>query len=218
MPTLLVPGQRESVDLFAAMSRGGPAAAPGAGPATTLLDSVKVVHAFSLTQVSRDRAERLVPIDTQDDDVMEIELEGGFTVWTSVARYREQLARYRPDAVTDAGIRFDVLPQPSVAERGVRDWVARALRLLRLEPDDISLEFASRGGERLAAWAATKLLMARRPAPSAHRRSADRARRAAGDADPRLHPRHGVQHPGQLRGVRRAGGASPVAGAAKPLR
>lgn len=77
------------------MTRGARAATPGAGPATTLLDNVKVVHAFSLTPASRDCVERSVPIDTEDDDILEIELWPRRTLLRGM--HSRRIRRARPD-------------------------------------------------------------------------------------------------------------------------
>ncbi len=96
--------------------------AADAEPATDLLEAVEVVHAFDLSRPAR-AAEKGAArkLTVEDDDILEIEVEGGLTLWTSAARYQERVAFWNPDAVTDRGVVFDGLPGPSAAERGVKE-------------------------------------------------------------------------------------------------
>jgi CHAT domain-containing protein len=160
--TLVVPGTPAATVPFAAAVRGAASGAADPGPATDLLAAVRVTHAFSLSPVARGQGQQApASIQVEDDSILEIELEGGLTLWTSVARYRAQLAVLKPEAVQADRVLFDVLPEPSASERGVKDWVANALRVLRLEADDLSLDLAARVAGKAGAWAATKLLVKR---------------------------------------------------------
>ncbi len=131
---LIIPGQRDVVRTSAV--RGG--TSPDRAPSTDLLDAVQVVGAFSLSETARARAAEAAPIDidAQDDDVLEIEVEG-VTFWTSVGRYRHELAVYRPEALTEDGVVVDGLSRPSARDRGIKEWSAGAVRLLRLGRDRI---------------------------------------------------------------------------------
>jgi len=169
---LLIPGQREPAAPYAAAVRsagpGGPAKAP-----TDLLDNVQVVHAFSLSPAARAAKEQQPEaLEIEDDDILEIEVEGGFTVWTSAARYREQVALLQPEAISERGLTLSAIAQPSATERGVKEWVTTALRVLRLKPDEIQEDLKNPAkwpellkdlvkgkGEQLGAWASAKLLM-----------------------------------------------------------
>ena len=134
---LLIPGQREPAAPYAAAVRS---AAPGAAAKapTDLLDNVQVVHAFSLSPTARAlKQQQPEALEIQDDDILEIEVEGGFTVWTSAARYQEQVALLQPEAISERGLSLSAIAQPSAAERGVKEWVTSALRVLRLKPDEI---------------------------------------------------------------------------------
>lgn len=169
---LLIPGQREPAAPYVAAIRSG---APGAATkaSTHLLDNVQVLHAFSLSPAAREaKKERPEALEVEDQDILEFEVEGGFTVWTSAARYREHVARWQPDAVSEQGFRVGAIAQPSVTERGVKQWVASALRVLRLKPDEIWEDLKNPAkwpeffkdvvkgkGEQLGAWATAKLLM-----------------------------------------------------------
>ncbi len=164
---LLVPGQPDPQGKVA--TRGGTASALRS---TDLLDAVDTIEAYTLSPAARARAvvpERLV---AREDDLLEIEVEGGFTLWTSVERYRQDVAVLRPEALRGGELTLDLLPRASVSERGVRDWVTSALRVLRLRPDSIDAEMAdpARWKEFIldaglghainaGAWAATKFAL-----------------------------------------------------------
>lgn len=165
---LIIPGTPEPSP--AAAVRGTPTVAQR--PARTdLLQAVEVVGAFSLSPAARARgAGSPQSLEVEEDDVLEFELDG-VTFWTSVGRYRHEQALYRPETLTDAGVVVDGVARPSAGERGVRDWAAGAVRVLRLGRDavvedlqDPALreEFARDMGlsltGRLGGWLLTKLL------------------------------------------------------------
>jgi len=86
---LAIYGQRDTGDQRA--MRGGP---PGVEvPVTDLLDKVEVVTSFDLSPSVRTRTKSQAPVEesVEDDDVLEIEVEGGFQIWTSAQRYREDV-------------------------------------------------------------------------------------------------------------------------------
>ena len=123
--TLRIPGQTETT--VATATRGG---SPGAGtaPVTNLLDDVEVVHAFSLSPTAR-AAGAVAPQDVvvEDDDILEIEVDGFTHVDLGRTIPRRRFAAFRPEAVQDGAIVVDALPAPAGAERGVRR-VARKRR------------------------------------------------------------------------------------------
>ena len=49
--------------------------------------------------------------------MLEIEVEGGFQIWTSAKRYREDVLLLKPDAKVGDAVSVDTLPR--VSERGV---------------------------------------------------------------------------------------------------
>jgi hypothetical protein len=167
---LLIPGQREPAAPYATAMRSG---APGDAPKapTNLLDNVQVLHAFSLSPAAREaKKEHPEALEVEDEDILEIQVEGGFTVWTSAARYREHVALLQPDAISEQGLSVGAIAQPSATERGVKQWVATALRVLRLKPDEILEDLKNPAkwpeffkdlvkgkGEQLGAWATAKL-------------------------------------------------------------
>ena len=163
-----VPGQPDPRGKDA--TRGGGQAAERRS--TDLLDGVETVGAFALSPSARARTKSPETVTAEDDDILEIEVEGGFTLWTSAERYRNDLAALRPDAVRGGEVPIDVLPHARASERGASDWIASALRLLRLRPDAIDAELADPGrwneflreaglgqGVAAGAWATTKFAL-----------------------------------------------------------
>ena len=131
---LAIYGQRDKV-IRRAM-RGGP---PGAEVRVTdLLDEVEVVASFDLSPSVRARTKSQAPVEesVEDDDVLEIEVEGGFQIWTSAQRYREDVLLLRPEAKVGDAVSVDTLPR--VSERGIAEWVTSRLRVLRLRKDKIA--------------------------------------------------------------------------------
>src|SRR5262245_30959265 len=167
---LVIPGRSDPSGV--ASVRGGPSAADASVRHTDLLDGVEVVEAFSLSPAARAGAARPETREVNHDDILEVEVEGGFTLWTSVERYRENLALLKPDAVRGSSVEVDLLPRPSASERGVTEWVTSALRILRLHEDRIDVEQANpaRWAEfvqeiglgqatKVTAWLGTKFLI-----------------------------------------------------------
>lgn len=170
--TLVIPGKRETAP--ASTTRGVAPAAGDAQPVTDLLKAVQVVDAFSLSAPARAQtAAAPTKVDVPEDDILEIEVEGGFTIWTSVARYKEDLEVLKPELVAGGEVKVDTLPQASASERGIKDWLASALRVLRLTkdriqdefedpskwPEDFVKEFGVSKVADLGAWLASKLII-----------------------------------------------------------
>ena len=68
--------------------------------------------------------------------MLEIEVEGGFQIWTSAQRYREDVLLLKPEAKVGDAVSVDTLPR--VSERGIKEWVTSRLRVLRLKRDKIA--------------------------------------------------------------------------------
>jgi len=94
---LIIPGQREVVARDAA--RGATAGGVPTPPVTGLLDVVEVVETFNLSPGARGRTDAPQTFEARDDDILEIEIEGGFKLWTSPPRYREEIERLKPESV-----------------------------------------------------------------------------------------------------------------------
>ncbi len=166
---LIIPGRNEPLEPFRARLRGS----TEAPPTTDLLNSIEVVHAFDLSRPARAIAKGAPQVvDVEDDDILEIEVEGGLILWTSARSYQERVALWHPEAITDRGLELTGVPGPSVADRGVKDWFTGALRVLRLKADDLVeqlkdpkiwadcvKDLALGQVEKAGAWATAKLLM-----------------------------------------------------------
>ncbi|MCW5620743.1 MAG: CHAT domain-containing protein [Burkholderiales bacterium] len=169
---LLVPGQPEPISAQVPVARSG-ADSSAAAPTTDLLDSVEIVQAFDLSPTARSAATSTpARTDLQDDDILEIQVEDGFTLWTSAAHYQERVRALDPEATSGEAVIFSTVPQPSQAERGIKEWIGSGLRVLRLKPDRILEEMKDPRNwpalirnlgqgklERLGSWATAKVLM-----------------------------------------------------------
>lgn len=136
------------------------------------LDDVEVVAAYNLSPAARDRTDAPEPFTAEDDDVLEIEVEGGFRIWTSARRFQDEVLLLRPEAEVGDAVRVDTLPR--VSKRGITEWVQNGLRVLRLKRTDLDDIRGNRDLEDLAklagdlgidlavelpAWFATKVLI-----------------------------------------------------------
>jgi CHAT domain-containing protein/esterase/lipase superfamily enzyme len=168
---LIIPGQRATV---AGGAVRGATAAGVSAPVTRLLHAVEVVASFNLSPGARARTAAPQTFDALEGDILEIEVEGGFKLWTSPERYREEVARLRPESVAaDGSVMVDTLPRASASERGVKEWFQSALSILRMGkdaiaddlddpskwPDDFKAEFGVRVVSDLTAWLGSKLVM-----------------------------------------------------------
>ena len=109
----VIPGQSDLRGKDA--TRGGPEGVEHRS--TDLLDNVETVDAYTLSPSARARAKSPETLVANENDILEIEVEGGFTLWTSAERYRHDLAVLRPEAVRGDEVPIDVLPHAR-AERG----------------------------------------------------------------------------------------------------
>ena len=168
----IIPGTRDSE--FRSRARGSVSGGAERETVTDLLSHVRVVDAFDLSRLARSGSGKPLEFVANDDDILEIEVEDGFTLWTSADRYSAELKLLKPEAVQpDGSVRIDTLPRTSVSERGVREWFQSALRILRLDKDGFSdiptdplawpADFLKEAGlqylTRSAAWAASKLVI-----------------------------------------------------------
>ena len=166
--TLRIPGQPEVAPPTTARGAG---AAVDAAPVTDLLDDVEIVHAFSLSPAARAQSVAPTPIIVEDDDIVEIEVDG-FQLWTSARKYEETVRAVRPEVVQGGGVVVDALPTAGTATRGEGDRSASAVRVLRLaktrledqlKDPAIIKEFAEDFGlnlvERAGSWVLAKALV-----------------------------------------------------------
>lgn len=116
-------------------TRGMTPGADSADEVTDLLESFEVVDAFTVSPSARARHDAALDVVVEDDDVLEFQVEGGFTFWTSARRYADEAALLNPQAVSGAAVIVDTVPR--VSERGVKQWAASAVRVLRRKRDDL---------------------------------------------------------------------------------
>ena len=128
---LKIHGKREDADLRAV--RGGGAGERSDSAVTDLLDSVETVASFDLSPGARGEGDAPEVDEYLDDDLLEFEVEGGFTTWISARRYFEDVPLLRAEARDGDAVVVDTLPQ--VSERGVTEWVANKLRVRRVKDD-----------------------------------------------------------------------------------
>jgi hypothetical protein len=107
-----------------------------------------------------------IPVDAADDDVVEVELEGGAWEWMSVAQLRADLEEKgvaSPDRsgspVPEGGVvRIPVLLPRGPQTRAAGGWFLKGLRILRVRPSEALAD--------LAAAAIVARLEDKRPTPS----------------------------------------------------
>lgn len=147
----------------------GPATRGESAKVAELLAKIKVEKHFDLSVPSR-AARRETTLEAAEDDILALEMEDGFILYTSAGRLADDLRRLDPEAERDGKLRLDTLKQRGPATRGLGDWVVRALSVLRLGKDkiiDAAVEKAKEWlGDRAtdivekgATWAGTQALM-----------------------------------------------------------
>src|SRR4051812_18028207 len=128
---LKIHGKSEDADLRAV--RGGGARETSDNAVTALLDSIDTIASYDLTPAARELAGAPDILECLDDDLLEFEVDGGFTTWISAKRYAEDVPLLRTEARDGDAVIVDTLPQRS--ERGVTEWVANKLRVRRIKDD-----------------------------------------------------------------------------------
>jgi hypothetical protein len=147
----------------------GPASRGAGAQADALLANLEVVAHFDLSAPSRATGQE-ASLEAFEDDILALDMEEGFIFYTSAGRLADDLRWLDPEAEQDGALRLDTLRQRGPATRGLRDWVVRAVSVLRLGKDqiiDAAVEKAKEwvGGraadlvEKGASWAGTKALM-----------------------------------------------------------
>ena len=135
--TLRIPGQPTSREEATKQVRGGVSREETHQPDTTLLEAVEVVGAFDLTPAARSQTTQATTFEAEETDLLEFQLNEGFTIWTSVGEYRDRLRDLKPETKNKKEVVVEALPKVSASDRGIKDWVAEKLRILRLKPDAI---------------------------------------------------------------------------------
>lgn len=139
----------------------GPATRGAGAKADALLADLEVIKHIDLSAPSR-AAQEETTLEAAEDDILALEMEDGFILYTSAARLADDLRRLDPAAERDGALRLDTLKQRGPATRGLGDWVVRAVSVLRLGQDKIKEWLGDQAADILekgASWAGTKALM-----------------------------------------------------------
>jgi tetratricopeptide (TPR) repeat protein len=152
--------------------------AGGVLPSTLhLFDTLQVLGGFDISstiRAAKDGADQRHELPLEDDDIIEWELESGFKLWTSVAAYRDDLTRFRPELVSGNVVTWAAPRRLGAEQRGLSEWKDHFVRFWRLAPDAITKqaleiqqwpeelfdrEFVKKSIAKLGAWATTKALV-----------------------------------------------------------
>lgn len=135
---LRIIGQPTSTEAAKATVRGAPLSGRQPQNDRSLLDAVEVLGAFDVSPVARAKAPSSIALSAEDDDLIEFVLEDGVSIWMSVAAYREQQHRLKPELKRSSGLDIGPLIPRGPASRGVlTDIATNAVRILRLKRDGI---------------------------------------------------------------------------------
>ncbi len=170
---LRISGQPTSKEEAKATVRGEPLSGRTLQNDTHLLDAVEVLGAFDVTAAARAKSPAPVPLDAEDDDLIEFVLEDGVSIWMSVAAYRARQSRVRPDLKTTTALDIAPIIPVTPPSRGiVSDLTAGVVRILRLKRDEVWEqakdpkqwpEWVKQHGigsfEQLGAWLTAKLII-----------------------------------------------------------
>jgi CHAT domain-containing protein len=137
MPTLWVPGVK----------------VPPEKPKESLLGgalTIETLHASRVEALVRGAAVPELPVDAADDDIVEIELEGGVREWTSVAQLRADLEEHgiaAPDRSAAPppvdGERIPVLLPRGPQTRSAGGWILKGLQIFHVSPSDALAKLAA---------------------------------------------------------------------------
>ena len=120
-------------------------------PGPRLLDGVKVVARYELARGARALTQETPKsVSTGPDEVVAIELEGGFTLFTSPEALNTTLSRLNTTSEEPA---VDTVLARAGAARGASAGVARVLTRLQMSKDEILVE----AGQVALDWAKSKL-------------------------------------------------------------
>jgi hypothetical protein len=94
---------------------------------------VEVLRTHEVIGVVRGAALKSADLQgAKDDDIIELQFDGGVVQWTTVAQLKDEgrVARGADDDVLEVPVQF----RRGAAERGLWDWILRGLRVLRVDP------------------------------------------------------------------------------------
>ena len=135
---LRIIGQPTSTEEAKDTVRGAPLSGRKIQDETHLLDIVEVLGAYDVRPTARGANDVPVPLDAEDDDIIEFVLEDGVSMWMSVAAYRDRQYRLDPQLKRTRGLDIGPFIPGVPASRGVvSDIATGAVRILRLKRDEI---------------------------------------------------------------------------------
>ncbi|HNK15762.1 MAG TPA: hypothetical protein PLZ20_14430, partial [Nitrospira sp.] len=135
---LRIIGQPTSTEEAKDTVRGAPLSGRKIQDETHLLDTVEVLGAYDVHPTARGANDVPVPLDAEDDDIIEFVLEDGVSMWMSVAAYRDRQYRLDPQLKRTRGLDIGPFIPGVPASRGVvSDIATGAVRILRLKRDEI---------------------------------------------------------------------------------
>ena len=136
---------------LAPVTRGGPSAA------NELLDSMEVKQHFDLSPGSRAAAGgQEARLEASADDILALEMDDGFILYTSAQRLAEDIERLDPDAILDDTARVDALRARGPASRGLGDWFVRALSVVGFRKDEIEQKIIDAAVDKAKEWLGDK--------------------------------------------------------------
>jgi CHAT domain-containing protein/pimeloyl-ACP methyl ester carboxylesterase len=170
-----IPFRLPGIPTSEALSRAhGPASRGGPSETHELLAGIRVRQHFDLSAPSRAAGQKATAEATDRQDVVALEMEDGFMLYTSPGRLADDLQRLerplqRGEAERDGVLELDRLRAQGPATRGVGDWWLRAFSVLALDPLPIKEDLLAQARELLggrvvdayqggAAWAGAKVL------------------------------------------------------------
>jgi len=98
----------------------------------------KQVQAEIRLDTVRATTQEIVLKDVADDDVLELELEGGLRLWLSVAQFRQDFPSVQSRGGAAGSDELTITPELPLGppSRGVGQWLLKGLRLLKIDPVD----------------------------------------------------------------------------------
>src|SRR5262245_25979386 len=130
------------------------------------LPEVTVRQHFELSPSVRAAGGTISTPALEPDDVLAVEMEDGFVLYTSAGRLADDLRRIDPNADQTRGIPLDVLNRQRPTTRGLGDWIVRALSVLGVDDRAIVAKAVEQVKDVAAdvlldraSWAGTKALM-----------------------------------------------------------
>ncbi len=132
---------------------------------------VAVIEASEVDSTVRgtDREESIEVDNAQSNDIVELEYEDNFKLWTSVSDLQSEVKRVKPEYVTTRSLRIPSILEPEAETRGLKEFKEFALKtvkLLRVDPQEMLADrIAGLGASGIAKYFESKL----KPGPGLYR-------------------------------------------------